>query len=213
MQNTLVNVTPDSIAARAAVEMMSSQNEQNAADTATESPGLCLESVSDNVRFFTRLQIRDAQGNYVMATESQILEEAARAIDHRYPTGTFFSSSEVSAAFFSAKLAWREREIFAVAFLNNQHQLLAYEELFQGSVSSVEIHPREVVYRALQLNASAVVVSHNHPSFKNEPSRADITITGRLQKALELVAVRLIDHIIVAGNETVSLAERGQLNG
>lgn len=213
MQNTLVNVTPDATNDRTAVELKSSHNAQNPDDTASEVLGPCLESVSDNVRFFTRLQIRDAHGNYVMATESQILEEAARAIDHRYPTGTFFASSDVSEAFFSAKLAWREREIFAVAFLNSQHQLLAYEELFQGSVSSVEIHPREVVYRALQLNASAVIVSHNHPSFKNEPSRADITITGRLQKALELVAVRLIDHIIVAGNETVSLAKRGQLNG
>ena len=213
MKNIVANVTSDSTADRAEVEMKSSHNAQNPEGTASEVLGPCLESVSDNVRFFTCLQIRDAQGNYVMATESQILEEAARAIDHRYPTGTFFASSDVSEAFFIAKLAWREREIFAVAFLNNQHQLLAYEELFQGSVSSVEIHPREVVYRALQLNASAVIVSHNHPSFKNEPSRADITITGRLQKALELVAVRLIDHIIVAGNETVSLAERGQLNG
>lgn len=213
MQNTLVNVTLDSTADGAAVEMMSSQNAQDPDDTAPEALGPCLESVSGNVRFFTRLQIRDALGNYVMATESQILEEAARAVDHRYPTGTFFASPDVSEAFFSAKLAWREREIFAVAFLNNQYQLLAYEKLFQGSVSSVEAHPREVVYRALQLNAAAVVVSHNHPSFKKEPSRADITITGRLQKALELVAVRLIDHIIVAGNETVSLTERGQHEG
>lgn len=212
MQNTLASVTPDSTADRAPVETMPCHHAQNPENTAPEAPGPRLESVSDNVRFFTRLQLRDAQGNYVMATESQILEEAARAIDHRYPTGTFFASPEVSEAFFRSKLAGREREIFAVAFLNNQHQLLAYEEMFQGSVSSVEVHPREVVYRALQLNAAAVVVSHNHPSFATEPSRADIAITGRLKKVLELVAVRLIDHIVVAGNETVSLAGLGHLN-
>ncbi|XXN66821.1 JAB domain-containing protein (plasmid) [Enterobacter ludwigii] len=213
MQNTLVNVTSDAVPSREQVELMTSHNDQKINDIASESVGPRVENISDNVRFFSRLQIRDAQGNYVMATETQILEEAMRAIDHRYPTGTFFASAEVSEAFFRAKLAGREREIFAVAFLNNQHQLLAYEEMFQGSVSSVEIHPREVVYRALQLNAAAVVVSHNHPSFAKEPSRADIAITGRLKKALELVAVRIIDHIVVAGNETVSLAGLGHLNG
>ncbi|WP_407075059.1 JAB domain-containing protein [Pantoea sp. Morm] len=212
MQNTLVNVTPDVITDCALTEIMTSHDDQNIIDTAYESIADWVETLSDNVSFFTRLQIRDAQGNYVMATESQILEEAARAIEHRYPTGTFFASAAVSEEFFRAKLAGRDREIFAVAFLNNQHQLLAYEEMFQGSVSSVEVHPRVLVCRALQLNAAAIIVSHNHPSFLKEPSRADIAITGRLKKALELVAVRLIDHIIVAGNETVSLAQLGHID-
>lgn len=101
--------------------------------------------------------------------------------------------------------------MFAVAFLNNQHQMLAYEEIFYGSISSVEIHPREIVRRALQHNAAAVVLGHNHPSFSSEPSRADITMTSRLKLVLEGVSVRVIDHLIVAGNEVVSLAERGHL--
>lgn len=84
--------------------------------------------------------------------------------------------------------------------------------MFQGTVSSIEVHPRVLVYRALQLNVAALIVGHNHPSFLNEPSRADIAITGRSKKALELVAVRLIDHLIVAGNETVSLAQLGHIN-
>ncbi|WP_049792232.1 JAB domain-containing protein [Pantoea sp. At-9b] len=95
-----------------------------------------------------------------MATESQILEEAARAIDHRYATGTFFASPEMSGVFFRVKLVGRSREIFAVAFLNNQHQLFAYEEMFQGIISSVGIPP-DVVYRTLQLNAAVVTVTHN----------------------------------------------------
>lgn len=213
MQNTLVNTTHNATTDRAPVEKKIRNKKSDNNDTASESTAPRVAHLSDNVRFLTRLQIRDTQGNYVMATESQILEEAVRAIDHRYPTGTSFTSPEISEEFFRAKLAGLGREVFAVAFLNNQNQLLAYEELFQGSISSVEIHPREVVYRALQLNAAAVIVSHNHPSFKTEPSRADITVTVRLKKALELVAVRLLDHIIVAGNRTESLAEQGHLPG
>ncbi|WP_254633614.1 JAB domain-containing protein [Pantoea sp. GbtcB22] len=189
-------------------------SQQNVNTSAPESEESSSKHITDNVRFFTRLHVRDTQGNYVMATDSQILAEAVLAIDYRYPTGTTFDSSSVSAEFFRAKLAGRDREVFAVGFLNNQHQLLAYEEIFEGSIASVEIHPREVVRRALQLNAAAVILSHNHPSFITpEPSRADIAITGRLKTALELVVVRVIDHIIVAGNEVVSLAERGHLNG
>ncbi|NWA64034.1 DNA repair protein RadC [Pantoea sp. B9002] len=188
-------------------------SQQNVNTSAPESEESSLENVTDNVRFFSRLHVRDTQGNYVMATDTQILAEAVLAIDYRYPTGTTFDSSSVAGEFFGAKLAGRDREVFAVAFLNNQHQLLAYEEIFEGSIASVEVHPREVVRRALQLNAAAVILSHNHPSFTPEPSGADIAITGRLKTALELVAVRVIDHIIVAGNETVSLAERGHLKG
>lgn len=183
----------------------------NASNTTADSEESSLQTVSDNVRFFSRLHVRDAQGNYVMATDSQILAEAKLAIDYRYPTGTIFSSSAVSAEYFKAKLVGREREVFSLAFLNNQHQLLAFEEIFQGSIASVEVHPREIVRRALHHNAAAVILGHNHPSFTPEPSRADITITARLRQSLEMVDVRVIDHLIVAGNEVVSLAERGHL--
>lgn len=180
--------------------------------TAQESTESSFNTISVNTRFFSRLHVRDVEGNYVMASDSQVLAEAVLAIDYRYPAGTKFQSSVVSADFFRAKLAGREREIFAVAFLNNQYQLLAYDEIFHGSVASVEVHPREIVRRALQLNAAAAILSHNHPSFSTEPSKADIDITARLKNVLEVVEVRLVDHIIVAGNETVSLAERGYLN-
>lgn len=186
-------------------------NTHNVKGTASESTESSLKTVSDNVRFFSRLHVRDAEGDYVMATESQILSEAVLAIDYRYPTGTFFSSSTASAEYFRAKLAGCEREVFAVAFLNNQHQLLAYEEIFHGSIACVEVHPREIVRRALQHNAAAVILSHNHPSFTPEPSKADIAITARLKQVLELIGVRVIDHLIVAGNDVVSLAERGHL--
>lgn len=146
-----------------------------------------------------------------MATESQILAEAELGIDYRYPTGTVFSSSSTSADYFRAKLAGRAREVLAVAFLNNQHQLLAYEEIFHGSIACVEVHLREIVRCALQYNAAAIILSHNHPSYMPNPSQADIGITARLKQALELVGMRVIDHLIVAGNDVVSLAERGHM--
>ena len=120
-------------------------SQQNVNTTASESEESSLQTVRDNVRFFSRLHVRDAQGNYAMATDSQILAEAELAIDYRYPTGTVFKSWDVSGAFFRAKLAGREREVFAVAFLNKQHQMLAYEDISYGSIANVEIHPREVV--------------------------------------------------------------------
>jgi len=116
-----------------------------------------------------------------------------------------------SRALFITRVLFRFPRTFAVAFLNNQHQLLAYEEIFHGSIACVEVHPREIVRCALQYNAAAVILSHNHPSYMPNPSQADIGITARLKQALELVGMRVIDHLIVAGNDVVSLAERGHM--
>ncbi|QLL90949.1 DNA repair protein [Aeromonas caviae] len=95
--------------------------------------------------------------------------------------------------------------------LDNQHRVLAFEELFHSTLSSASVYPREVVKRALALNAAALMLMHNHPSGHPEPSRADIEITHRLQSALELVDIRLLDHLVVATEGIVSLAERGCL--
>ncbi|WP_187143666.1 MULTISPECIES: JAB domain-containing protein [Pantoea] len=161
-------------------------SQQNVNTPASESEESSLHTVSDNVCFLSRLPVRDAQGNYAMATESQILAEAELAIDYRYPTDTVFG------------------KVFAVAYLNNQHQMLDYEENFYDSILSVEIHPREIVRRALQHNAAAVILGHNHPSFSTESSRADINLTLRLRRVLEGASVRVIYHLIVAGNEGIS---------
>lgn len=110
-----------------------------------------------------------------------------------------------------ARLGRYEREVFACVFLDNQHRLLAYEELFFGTIDGATVHPREVVKRALGLNAAAVILAHNHPSGVAEPSQADRRITVRLQQALGLVDVRVLDHLVVGDAEIVSLAERGLL--
>lgn len=103
------------------------------------------------------------------------------------------------------------REVFRVLFLNTQHQLLADEAMFMGTIDASPVYPRVVVQKALEHNAAALILSHNHPSGVVEPSHADKAITSRLKQALELVDIRVLDHIIVGDTETVSFAERGLL--
>jgi DNA repair protein RadC len=102
-------------------------------------------------------------------------------------------------------------EVFTVLFLDAQHRAIAIEEMFRGSLTQTSVYPREVVKRALAHNAAAVILAHNHPSGIAEPSRADELLTQSLARALDLVDVRVLDHVIVAGNGSVSFAERGLL--
>ena len=101
--------------------------------------------------------------------------------------------------------------MFAVLFLDSQHRLLAFEILFRGSLTHTSVHPREVVKRALALNAGAVVLAHNHPSGVAEPSRADELLTQNLRASLALVDVRVLDHLVVGAASVLSFAERGLL--
>lgn len=106
------------------------------------------------------------------------------------------------------KLSAYEREVFAVMLLDSQHRLIAFQELFFGTIDAASVYPREVVKAALQSNAAAVIFAHNHPSGDPEPSQADRAITTRLIAALNLIDVRVLDHIVV-GQAAVSFAERG----
>jgi DNA repair protein RadC len=107
------------------------------------------------------------------------------------------------------QLAAREHEVFICIFLDNPHRVIAMDEMFRGTIDGASVHPREVVKCALQHNAAAVILAHNHPSGVPEPSRADISLTRRLSEALALIDVRVLDHFIVGGSELVSFAERG----
>ncbi len=109
------------------------------------------------------------------------------------------------------QLRHRQREVFACLMLDNQHRVIRFEELFWGTINSASVHPREVVKSALSYNAAAVILAHNHPSGVAEPSRADQAITQQLKEALQLVDIRLLDHMVVGDGEIVSLAERGML--
>jgi DNA repair protein RadC len=102
-----------------------------------------------------------------------------------------------------------EREVFGCLFLDNRHRLIALEEMFLGTIDGASVHPREVVKRALKLNAAAVILAHNHPSGVAEPSQADELITARIRDALALVDIRVLDHLVVGGTTVTSFAERG----
>ncbi|MDF2446700.1 MAG: hypothetical protein K0S46_1936 [Moraxellaceae bacterium] len=121
------------------------------------------------------------------------------------------ASPEATRHFLSHRLRGLRREVFAVLFLDTQHRLIAFEELFQGTLDSCSVHPRQVVERALTLNAAAVILAHNHPSGIAEPSAADRHITERLRQALDLIEVRVLDHLVIGEGRAASFAERGWL--
>jgi DNA repair protein RadC len=121
------------------------------------------------------------------------------------------SSPAVVRDYLRIMLAQRDHEVFMVLFLDAQNRVIAPEEMFRGTLTQTSVYPREVAKRALSLNAAAVILAHNHPSGVAEPSQADQCLTQSLRTALQLVDVRVLDHIVVAGSTATSFAERGLL--
>jgi DNA repair protein RadC len=140
-----------------------------------------------------------------------VLELASRHLLSTLQRDDALTSPDHTRRYLSNRLRGRRQEVFACLFLDNRNRVLTYEELFYGTIDGASVHPREVVSRCLDHNAAAVILAHNHPSGVAEPSRADEQITRRLQQALELVEVRLLDHMIIGDGEITSLAERGIL--
>lgn len=146
------------------------------------------------------------------SAEQQTIREALTLLESQLrEPGASFTSVHAVRDWLRLQLASLEREEFVVLFLDNQHRLVAHETLFTGTLSHTEVHPREVVKAALKHNCAAVIVAHSHPSGLAEPSEADRRITERLKQALDLVDIRLPDHLVVGGMEVVSFAERGWL--
>ena len=141
--------------------------------------------------------------------ERRLLDRAFKVLARACVAGPAISDPSLSGSLFATRLGAREHEVFAAAFLNARHQLIAFEDLFRGTVDGAEVHPRVVAQRALELNASAVIVGHNHPSGNPDPSAADRAVTARLKQALALLDIRLLDHIVVAGNSHRSMASLG----
>lgn len=137
------------------------------------------------------------------------LEMARRVMDRPLRRGDPLQSPDDTRRFLQTRLVARHQEIFAVLFLDNRHRVLSFDELFSGTIDGAAVYPREVVRRALDHNAAAVILAHNHPSGVAEPSDADVAITRRLKDALSLVDVRVLDHMVVGTAEVISLAERG----
>jgi len=137
-----------------------------------------------------------------------VLEMSRRHLHEKLQRGESFTSPQLTSHYLQQRLRDYPYEVFACLFLDNQNRLIAFEELFHGTIDGASVHAREVVRKALQHNAAAIILSHNHPSGVAEPSDADRQITLRLKDALSLVDIRVLDHIVV-GDETVSMAERG----
>jgi DNA repair protein RadC len=140
-----------------------------------------------------------------------IINEARELLTARLYRNESLRSPKETESYLALQLGDREQEVFAVIFLDNRNQVLQYKEMFFGTIASTSVHPREIARLALRLNASAVICSHNHPSGHPEPSAADRAITECIRQDLELVDVRVLDHIVVGGGRTVSFAERGWL--
>ena len=140
-----------------------------------------------------------------------VLELARRALTAQLKQQTLFDAPHAVRDYLQLQLGSRPHEIFAVMFLDSQHRLIVLEELFRGTLTQTSVYPREVVVRALALNAASVVLAHNHPSGTAQPSRADEALTQTLKAALGLVDVRVLDHFVVTSTEAVSMAERGLL--
>ena len=139
------------------------------------------------------------------------LELGRRYLDAEMKNSTSLADPAASARYLKSRIGGYPYEVFACLFLDNRHRVIAFEELFRGSIDSTNVHPREVVRRCLTHNAAAVIFAHNHPSGSSEPSQADRTITIRLREALGLIEVRVLDHIVVGDGVPTSLAERGWL--
>jgi len=140
-----------------------------------------------------------------------VLEIARRSLAQPLSAAPVFDRPQAVKDYVALHLRGLPHEVFAVLFLDTQHRLLALEELFRGTLAQTSVYPREVVKRALALNAGAAILAHNHPSGAAEPSRADEFLTTQIKSALQLVDVRLLDHLVVGGNDVVSFAERGLL--
>jgi len=139
------------------------------------------------------------------------IEIARRQLSEPLRAGPSLASPKATRDYLSAQLRDLEHEVFCCLYLDKRHRLIQFEELFRGTIDGASVHPREIVKLALQRNAAAVIIAHNHPSGVAEPSQADELITQRIKEALALVDIRLLDHIIIGDGAAVSFAERGLL--
>ncbi len=150
-------------------------------------------------------------GNVHLATLKALRELSRRYFEETLPVGEAIRSPADTETFLLARLRDRPHEVFCCIYLDNRHRVILFEELFRGTIDGTSVYPREVVKQALTLNAAAIILAHNHPSGVAEPSQADERITRRVKSALELVDIRLLDHLVIGDGTSTSLAGRGLL--
>ncbi|MFT4609155.1 MAG: DNA repair protein RadC [Cellvibrionaceae bacterium] len=147
----------------------------------------------------------DAKYSQLQAVLEMSRRHLAQSLEHR----ELFAGANDVKKYLLAKLRHCQREVFGVLFLDSQHRLIKYEELFQGTINSAHVYPREVIKAVLKLNAAAVILAHNHPSGVARPSQADRDITNDISQILKALDVRVLDHMVVGDTEVCSLAEMG----
>ncbi|MEW8701935.1 MAG: DNA repair protein RadC [Candidatus Thiodiazotropha sp.] len=145
-------------------------------------------------------------------SDEEVIDYACSVLEQRLhyrlsSEGAVFTSPIECRKYLTLKMAELEREVFAVLFLDNRHRLIKFDVMFFGTIDGATVHPREVVKAALMHNAAAVILAHNHPSGVPEPSNADKRITQQVKEALKLIDIRVLDHIVVGGTNTLSFAE------
>ena len=164
--------------------------------------------VIDLQLMFTEQSADEYRSSYKEA-EDNVIREAISILETRVNTNSVFTMPNSVKDFCRLNLATEEYEYFCCLFLDTRHRLIKFERLFSGTIDGASVYPRVIARRALELNAAAIIVTHNHPSGDSTPSEADKRITIRLRNALELFDIRLLDHIIVSLADTLSFAERG----
>ena len=157
------------------------------------------------------LLVRDVTGDYRPANTDEVLQAAQRVLAGQMRDCEVLNSPQVVRDFLRVKLGVLEHEVFAVIHLDAQNRVIEYVEMFRGTVSQTSVYPREVVKESMARNSAALLLVHNHPSGSTQVSRADETLTQALKSALALVDVRVLDHLIVAGGDILSMAESGLL--
>ena len=156
------------------------------------------------------MKVKQENGQYL--TDNEVIALAVSILQHRFGLArTSLNSPLAVRDYLRLTLASMEHEVFCVAFLDAQHRVIAFEEMFRGTLTQTSVYPREIVKHALAHNAAAVILAHNHPSGVAEPSQADELLTRSLRAALALVDVRVLDHFLIAGAQSLSFAERGLL--
>ena len=142
--------------------------------------------------------------------EKRTIQRAFKILERSLRTpGAAMTSPELVSGYLKLRIATRPYEVFVVLFLDNQHRIIETQEMFRGTIDGASVYPREVVKTALQLNAAAVILGHNHPSGICEPSQADKHITQKVKEALALMDIRVLDHLIIGGTNHMSFAEHG----
>lgn len=157
------------------------------------------------------LRVMPGIGASKAATITALPEIARRYYAASLTAGQAIRSPADTEAYLHSRFRHLGHELFCCLFLDNRHRVLRFEELFRGTIDGTTVYPREVVKEALAVNAAAVILAHNHPSGVAEPSQADERITRRIKSALELVDIRLLDHLVVGDGQTTSMASRGLL--